>query len=233
MVARLVCSFCLAVACHLYLLQFHLIAYQPAPPELISDSPISVTLNQKSEQMVVKPSQVTARAEKTSQQERKPEKIKPLKHKAKNSIMSPKAPVKMPETPAMARDEDFAKHPPTPAMVNKTQLSKDTAVAAEHNSVAQPTASVVKARPHYQHNPQPEYPDMARRRGWEGTVMLLVEVTEEGRVASVTLQQSCGYEILDKSARKAVKTWQFLAGTADGRPTVSTVVIPVHFILQK
>lgn len=84
----------------------------------------------------------------------------------------------------------------------------------------------------YQHNPKPEYPNLARRRGWEGTVLLLVEVTEKGQVTSVKLQNSCGYTILDKAARKAVKNWRFLAGTAGGRPVTSAILIPVHFKLH-
>lgn len=113
-------------------------------------------------------------------------------------------------------------------------VSSESMVAKQNDTSSSTitSSSVIDAQPLYQYNPKPQYPGLARRRGWEGVVMLLVEVTEKGKVASVQLHESCGYKILDKSAVRAVTTWHFLPGTKNGKRTHSTVLIPVHFKLQ-
>ncbi|MCA1907137.1 MAG: energy transducer TonB, partial [Magnetospirillum sp.] len=55
-------------------------------------------------------------------------------------------------------------------------------------------------------NPRPPYPTLARRRGWEGLVVLLVWVNELGLAQSVALHQSSGHDILDQSALNTVKS---------------------------
>jgi protein TonB len=55
----------------------------------------------------------------------------------------------------------------------------------------------------YGTNPPPPYPSTARRRGWEGEVLLLVDVTAQGEVCNVTVSRSSGYRILDRAALNA------------------------------
>jgi len=74
-------------------------------------------------------------------------------------------------------------------------------------------------------NPKPPYPEIARLRGYEGTVRLKVEVLASGKVGSITVQESSGYEILDRSALKTVKDWHFPA-------RFGTVIVPVTFQLE-
>ncbi len=44
------------------------------------------------------------------------------------------------------------------------------------------------------------YPDMARRRGWEGTVLLGLSVESDGRLDKIHVARSSGYAVLDRSA---------------------------------
>jgi protein TonB len=53
--------------------------------------------------------------------------------------------------------------------------------------------------------PQPPYPDMALQLGEQGTVVLLLTVDESGLVQSVTVKESSGSAILDRSALEFVK----------------------------
>lgn len=144
-------------------------------------------------------------------------------------VIEEKIKLKEPAEPAPQSHPISKKHKATPELVSSAgSVSKSQNVAAKTA-----TSSVIKARPLYQHNPKPDYPNIARRRGWEGIVMLEVEVTGEGKTATVRLLKSCGYKILDKSALRAVKHWRFLAGTTDGKPVTTTVIIPIHFMLQQ
>jgi protein TonB len=86
--------------------------------------------------------------------------------------------------------------------------------------------------PAYGHRQDPEYPELARRRGYQGTTLLRVRVLEDGHVAAVQIKESSGYQILDGTATKAVWTWQFAPALADGRPVPSWVLVPVTFRLQ-
>ena len=80
-------------------------------------------------------------------------------------------------------------------------------------------------------NPKPPYPEFARRRGYEGTVRLKVEVLASGRVGRIWVKESSGYEILDRSALETIRDWRFIPARFGGIPVKSTVIIPVKFQL--
>ncbi|MGB7293389.1 MAG: energy transducer TonB [Thermodesulfobacteriota bacterium] len=88
------------------------------------------------------------------------------------------------------------------------------------------------AFPDYKVNPKPRYPMLARRKGYEGTILLRVFVLETGGVGKVELEKSSGYEILDESAFKAVKDWVFIPGKKNGEPIPSWVTVPIKFQLN-
>ena len=87
----------------------------------------------------------------------------------------------------------------------------------------------VSAEPCYDLNPEPEYPEKASRRGWEGNVLLAVEVLKNGRVKRVSIYESSGYRILDKAAKLAVKKWKFKPAMENGLPVDSVARVPIHF----
>jgi len=81
-------------------------------------------------------------------------------------------------------------------------------------------------------NPAPEYPARARRRGWEGRVLLEVTVDAEGRVAGLRTLESSGYDLLDRAAAEAVRRWRFTPARRLGRQVADTVEVPVRFALR-
>lgn len=58
------------------------------------------------------------------------------------------------------------------------------------------------------------YPAIARRRGWQGNVRVGFTVQPDGRVTDAYVAHSSGYEVLDKSALKALGTVEPLAEAA-------------------
>jgi protein TonB len=84
----------------------------------------------------------------------------------------------------------------------------------------------------YGTNPPPPYPVTARRRGWEGKVLLQVEVSADGDVRNVGIEKSSGYTCLDEAARKAVYRWRFKPALRNGRPVPGQVKVPIHFNLK-
>jgi protein TonB len=84
----------------------------------------------------------------------------------------------------------------------------------------------------YLHNPAPEYPPMAKRRGEQGRVLLRVTVSASGEASVVAVSQSSGYALLDQSALQAVKNWQFVPARFNNHAVVAEVTVPVRFTLE-
>ncbi|MFP4481437.1 MAG: TonB family protein [Thermovirgaceae bacterium] len=72
----------------------------------------------------------------------------------------------------------------------------------------------------------PVYPLVARRRGEEGRVLLRVTLEDSGTVKKILVEESSGFDDLDKVALQAVARWLF------SPEAPSTVLVPVTFRLQ-
>lgn len=81
-------------------------------------------------------------------------------------------------------------------------------------------------------NRPPDYPMLARRRGWEGRVSVGVSVDAGGRVLVTRLVRSSGYALLDEAALDAVATWRFLPARAGGLACGGETVVTVGFTLS-
>ena len=81
----------------------------------------------------------------------------------------------------------------------------------------------------YLNNPAPEYPARARSRRQQGTVMLQVRVTEQGRPDAVEIFRSSGYESLDEAALDAVRQWKFVPARRGSQLVEASVVVPIQF----
>ncbi len=88
-------------------------------------------------------------------------------------------------------------------------------------------------RADYLNNPRPPYPLVARRMGYQGKVVLNVEVLAEGRAGEVRLQTSSGFDILDKAALQTVKTWKFSPAKRFGQPITQWFLVPIKFSLEE
>ncbi len=89
-----------------------------------------------------------------------------------------------------------------------------------------------QARPLYKRNPSPPYPRVARRRGYEGTVVVRVLVGNDGLVNEVRLEQSSGYETLDRAALQTVEKWAFEPAVRGTEKVEMWVRIPLRFGLE-
>ena len=92
--------------------------------------------------------------------------------------------------------------------------------------------SVKKAVPIYDKNPSPEYPLIARRRGFQGTVVLEVMVKPNGRVGELRVLKSSGYKVLDRTASASVRDWIFIPAIKGNEKIEMWVRVPVSFQLK-
>lgn len=82
-------------------------------------------------------------------------------------------------------------------------------------------------------NPRPRYPRQALRRGWEGTVVLWVDVQPDGTAGDVGIVTSSGHDCLDAAALDAVRRWRFRPAVDERAvPYACTVKLPITFTLK-
>ena len=76
----------------------------------------------------------------------------------------------------------------------------------------------------------PQYPDIAREAGVDGTVLVQALVGKDGKVKDVRVQKSI--PMLDASAIAAVKQWVFKPALSNNKPVAVWVAVPVKFSLH-
>ncbi|WP_130903687.1 energy transducer TonB [Pseudomonas sp. Sample_22] len=84
----------------------------------------------------------------------------------------------------------------------------------------------------YLHNPAPEYPSIAMRRGWQGTVLLRVHVLASGKPGEIQIQKSSGRDQLDDAALAAVKRWSFVPAKQGDVAQDGWVSVPIDFKIK-
>ncbi len=102
-----------------------------------------------------------------------------------------------------------------------------TTVAAATADDAEPDYSAG-----YLNNPRPAYPMVARRMGWQGRVILSVEVLADGACGVVSVLHSSGHEVLDNAAMNTVKSWRFVPARRAGRVVTQWFKVPIVFSLE-
>ncbi|MGE0734452.1 MAG: TonB family protein [Alphaproteobacteria bacterium] len=142
-------------------------------------------------------------------------------------------PAPPPEPPKRAHVQPAAKPATKPAPVQPqiaarpTEPSTAASAAATPGDLTPPRFGIGAGQ-----NPMPAYPDYARRRGWEGRVVLSVDVDEAGRSRSVVVRQTSGHPVLDEAALAAVRSWRFVPGMRGNTPVAAQVDVPIRFRLE-
>lgn len=197
---------------------------------------------------VVEPSAVPAKAAETAKTEQaKPKQAKPVlkkepaPKKVAPKIPEEKAPKKTVKKTERKSTDNTEQHNPVAASSSATAANKsattqsasgapNTASHAAPASTAQASGS--SSEPRFRVPPSaPEYPKASRMRRQEGTVLLEVKLGTQGEQLQVVLLKSSGFPLLDRSALKAVKRWQFLPQEINGQGVSHVVRIPVRFEL--
>jgi periplasmic protein TonB len=134
-----------------------------------------------------------------------------------------------PETTAGDGDKSFllAEGPTT-----ENRLVPDSAVAAV-TAAAPATAGEgeVRARLGEAVETYFYYPPLARRRGWEGEVIVDVRVEGDGRLGAIDVVSSSGYRVLDNAAVESLRRMARLSGMDDLPEAGIVVTLPVRYLL--
>lgn len=209
---RLIVAACLAVGIHVALLS---IRPQWTPPAIMMPQSRSVSIS-----LVAAPQ---APAKKAAPQPITPPKPKP-KPKPVAAPQPEPEPVPEPDlSPEVQPDE------PEQQMLEEMSDQEDQ---ADQTPGQQEGAVITSSVPRYDINPRPVYPPVAIRRRYEGTVLLEVLVSREGRAQEAKVVQSSGYTILDRRALTTVEKWVFVPAMRGAEPVETWVEVPVVFELK-
>jgi protein TonB len=158
--------------------------------------------------------------------------VQPKKKELPKEVV--KSPVPFPPEPSsLSEQPETIETPPDPALpIRKEVIQKPITSAVEKNVVVTPPPIVQEAKPLYQQNPKPKYPRIAKKRGYQGIVLLDVLINRNGSVEDLRVSTSSGYAILDRAAIKSVKDWLFVPGKRGDETVDMRVVIPVRFQLD-
>jgi len=116
---------------------------------------------------------------------------------------------------------------PTPLPVQQQRVEQPVTTPVE--AVTEPSADAA-----YLNNPKPDYPDLAERMRWEGTVWLRVHVLANGHPDVVEVQRSSGRALLDQAAVKTVRgRWAFVPAKRGQTPVEGWVTFPIEFKLGR
>lgn len=113
-------------------------------------------------------------------------------------------------TAATAQSPATPPPPHTPSAVAQP-LASAAALQPAEAAATPTTASTASTDAMLQHKlnqafaPYFQYPRLARKRGWQGTVELGLHVSSSGKLSNIRVMQSSGYRVLDLAAIKSLQ----------------------------
>jgi TonB family protein len=81
--------------------------------------------------------------------------------------------------------------------------------------------------------PHPAYPDIARRAGVDGTVVLHITLGLDGRVEQAQVVRSTSLGVFDEAAREAILKWRYEPARIDGRPVRAVFRQTIRFTMPR
>ncbi len=154
-----------------------------------------------------------------------------------------------PPRPAGPRAQPSSQHPAVlpESPTAPSELAPGTSTAPPSPAAAAAPAATGSARPappaaaavvlpssdaDYLLNPPPAYPRMSRRMGEQGTVLVRVFISADGRAEKADIRTSSGYPRLDEAALETVQRWRYVPGQRAGQPEAMWFNVPIRFVLD-
>lgn len=123
------------------------------------------------------------------------------------------------------------------AHVKTTEISKGIDIYTKSNSSQNTGEKIIDTAfgtingPKFIYREIPVYPQVARRLGKEGKVVLRLTINEKGELINIEIIESAPYGFTE-SAIEAVKKSKFLPAMKDGSPISSRAILPIKFVLK-
>ena len=180
-------------------------------------------------------------------EKKKPKPVEPAPEQIK--VVKKKKPEPLPEETVAVKPEESASVSPEPVQAETANDDlpdesqpyaaraggdqETTPVPAGDGSVSgprDPRARYIKA--HYEYikkdiQNKMIYPLLARKKGWQGTVIVSFVVSKDGMVQQVHIKESSGFSLLDQSAVNTIKK----AAPFPPPPARAELIVPINYNL--
>ncbi|WP_100876745.1 energy transducer TonB [Janthinobacterium sp. 64] len=121
---------------------------------------------------------------------------------------------------------------PTRAEAAPVATAAPTAPSAPSPTPPAPSTPRTVSSVEYIKAPQLIYPNLSRRLGESGTVVLRILINEKGLPEQILIQKSTGYNNLDEAGRQAAQRALFKPMIENGKPVPVYVLVPLTFQLS-
>ncbi|CAM3022465.1 energy transducer TonB [Janthinobacterium lividum] len=124
--------------------------------------------------------------------------------------------------------------PPQPTRAEAAPVATAAPTAPSTPSPTPPAPSTPRtvSSVEYIKAPQLIYPNLSRRLGESGTVVLRILINEKGLPEQILIQKSTGYNNLDEAGRQAAQRALFKPMIENGKPVPVYVLVPLTFQLS-
>lgn len=78
----------------------------------------------------------------------------------------------------------------------------------------------------------PVYPKLSKRLKEQGTVILSMLISAQGRIEALSIKKSSGFSRLDQAALSAAAKWRYEPATINGKAISNTYLMPIEFKLN-
>ena len=200
----------------------------------LSTCPVSDRPREKAKQLAVSQQPVTAQPPAPLQQEQARAEPQPIPAVIRNAAPEPSAPTApTPSAPPGGNAVTENITSPSSSTLPSSTVTYQGAAESREEVMTPAKARQRYLKEHFTYIrdliiKRLTYPQMARRMGWSGRVVLAFVVAEDGTVRSIHVKESSGYTLLDNSAVQTIKN----VAPFPRPPVAAEIVMPVLFRLQ-
>jgi len=137
-----------------------------------------------------------------------------------------------PPTPLAIEDTSPATNASTGVVADPAPLRAITAPVMLATVAAPPQIELPSSDAAYLQNPAPVYPAISQRMGEQGKVVIRVLIGMNGTAQQAQVQQSSGFDRLDRAALTTVTHWRYVPGKRAGVPEAMWFNVPINFVLE-
>ncbi len=109
---------------------------------------------------------------------------------------------------------------------NATEMTHET------DQLQDQVVTEIKVDAHSTQNFPPVYPKLSKRLKEQGTVILSMLISAQGRIDAISIQESSGFSRLDQAAMLAAAKWRYEPATINGKAIANTYLMPIEFKLN-
>ena len=151
---------------------------------------------------------------------------------SKPDIVAPRTPIQLVQKTPVAVTPDPVPQPTPSAPVSAPAIAPAPGPSLAAAPAPPSTVRVSDLSARMTSGAPPRYPMDSRRKREQGTVVLSLVLGTDGRVETISVSRSSGFDRLDQAALSAVRKWRWAPMVQNGNPVQMKGVVEIPFVLK-